>query len=88
MQLLVGHSPRETEVAQLHLTLHVHQNVRGFDVAVHNICAVQELYCAESIIQNGYYMLLIEFNILGRVEHLLEVRINVLHHDEDVAHLV
>lgn len=44
------HAPRQAEVAHFQVAIRIEQQIRGFEVTMDDICAVQSLECAEGLV--------------------------------------
>lgn len=63
----------EAKITQLHLAIRVDENVGWFDIPVEDVTGVEEVNCTERVVQYRDDVLLVEVNLLGAIEHLLEV---------------
>ena len=49
---------------------------------------VDEVHAAQRVVQEGLQMLLVELDLFSLLHDLAEVRLYVLHHDEDVRYFL
>mmetsp|Transcript_15177 Transcript_15177/g.23425 ORF Transcript_15177/g.23425 Transcript_15177/m.23425 type:complete len:235 (-) Transcript_15177:41-745(-) len=78
----IRHHARESEVANLHVTSGVDQEVARLQIAVDDVRRVQEVESAELVVEDGYDVLLFQLCFGSRVQELSEVSLHVLHHNE------
>eukprot|EP00760_Papus_ankaliazontas_P003438 PhM_4_TR11614/c4_g1_i1/m.9825 len=76
--------PRETEVAHLQNAVVVEQKVRRLEVAVDDPVVVEVRDGAEQLVHDALHLGRVEAHALC-LEHVLEIRLDVFHHEEDLA---
>ena len=82
---LFWHGSGEAEVADLDGAILSDQDVCWLNVAVDDVCRVQEVYTAKNVVQYDGYMLLVESLLIRRSEDVLQVERHVLHDEEHIV---
>lgn len=83
---LLERRPRQSKVANLDVAIPVYEQVGWLHVAVHDPCGMNKVQAAEYIVQDEFDMILIKLSFILVAQQLLQVGVDILHHDEDVRH--
>ena len=79
------YGPRKAEVTNFNLTVSINENIGRFDISVHDAGRVDKVQCTKGIVQYDQDVFLRKLNLFATVEHLLQVRVDVVH---DYEHIV
>lgn len=82
---LLWESSGEAEIAYLYAALVGKEYVAWLEVAMDYVGSVQEVDCAQKVVQNDLGMFHVKGNILVVIENLGQVLVDVAHDEEDAV---
>ena len=87
VNLLGWHDSRKAEVTNFDPALGVYQKILRLKVPVDHIGRVNEIECAELVVQEGDDVLLRDLRLRNRIHQFVKVCVHYFHYDEKVGQL-